>query len=227
MTDTLEMDAPQIADPLDPDPSAPYGRTEDGTLLDRNGKRAPHGLTKSGLRKDHAPRARKRSRQTPSRTSARTITTKRRHGLQQLTDLPKGILLGLGFKIMPGADERATTPEDAQRLADRQARATVMLADAVTLDMHAPTLADAVAQMAEENDRLAQVVDRIIEVGPFAAIGLAVGSFLAQIARNHQMVPAPVAAMLGASHDPGELAQVALASMEGITYSNGQQPTAA
>jgi hypothetical protein len=177
-------------------------------LLDRNGKRAPYGLTKSGLRKDHAPRKRTTaSRKQASRPSGRTITVKRRQGLIGLADLPKGILLGVGFK------------------ADNDA----LLADAVTLDMHAPTFADAIAQLCEDNDKLAHVVDRAIEVGPLAAVTMAAGAMLAQLARNHQAIPVPVAAMLGGSQDPAELAQVArgsIAQMEGAQNGQEQQPAA-
>jgi hypothetical protein len=213
MTDTMPQDAPSDLDdtlttnrdPLEPDPTAPYGRTDDGVLIDRNGKRAPYGLTKSGLRKDHAPR--KRKPPTPgqkahaARPSGRTITNKRRTGLLQLTDMPKGILLGLGYK------------------ADNEA----LLADAVTLDMHAAPVCDAIAQLAEDNDRLALVIDRVIEVGPLAQIGMVVGALAAQIARNHNAMPAPVAAMLGGSHDPAELAAVARGTMEQVTH-NGAAP---
>jgi hypothetical protein len=208
MTDTIAADAPlQPAehDPLSPDPTAPYGRTDDGVLLDRNGKRAPYGLTKSGLRKDHPPR--KRKPPTPgqkahrAQPSGRTITTKRRTGLVQLTDMPKGILLGLGYK----------TGNEA------------MLADAVTIDMHAAPVCDAVAQLAEDNDRLAAVIDRLVEVGPMAQLGMVVGAMVAQLARNHGALPAPVAAMLGGSHDPAELAEVAKGSMEQVVQ-NGASP---
>lgn len=207
MTDTMEPTAPPEHDPLSPDPAAPYGRTDDGVLLDRNGKRAPYGLTKSGNRKDHPPqRVRSKASKQASRPSGRTITTKRRQGLLQLADLPKGLLLGLGFK----ADSDA------------------MLADAVTIDMHAPTMADAISQIAEDNDRLAAVVDRLIDVGPMAIIGMALGAFAAQIARNHEAIPAPVATMLGAAHDPAELAQIARGSVEAMgAGANGTQPAAA
>jgi hypothetical protein len=198
MTDTLTMDAPpegETHDPLAPDPSAPYGRTEDGVLIDRKGHRAPYGLTKSGLRKDHPPSRKRRTQagqRQPSRPSGRTITTKRRNGLLQLVELPKGVLLGLGYK------------------ADNEA----LLADAVTIEMHSAPVCDAIAQLADDNDRLASVVDRLIEVGPLAQIGMALGAFLAQIARNHNAMPAPVAAMLGGVAEPEELAAVAKGTMD-------------
>lgn len=207
MTDTIDA-TPPPHDPLSPDPAAPYGRTDDGVLLDRNGKRAPHGLTKSGLRKDHPARAQRKGRRPAAKqaSTGRSLSAKRRVGLIQLADIPKGLLLGLGYK----------TDNDA------------MLADAVTIDMHAPAMADAISQIAEDNDRLGAVVDRLIEVGPMAAIGMAMGAFLAQVARNHAAIPAPVAQMLGASHDPEELAQVARGSLEQMTQgSNGTQPAAA
>jgi hypothetical protein len=106
--------------------------------------------------------------------------------------MPKGVLLGLGYK------------------AENEA----MLADAVTLDMHGGALSNAVAELCEENDRLGRVVDRLIEVGPLAQIGMVMSAFVAQVARNHGALPAPVASMLGGSADPAELAQVARGSME-------------
>jgi hypothetical protein len=216
MTDTElpDFDAMGRAtpDPLaEPDPSAPYGRTEDGVLIDRNGKRAPYGLTKSGQRKHHpgkrggtrptAPRA-------PSRPSGRTITVKRRRGLVELTEIPKGVCLGLGYK----------TDNDA------------LLAEAVTIEMHAEPMANALAELAEDNDRLATVVDRIIEVGPLAQIGMVFGAFLAQTARNFGTVPAPVAAMLGGREEPAELAAMARGTMQQATQAmmdNGQESAAA
>lgn len=197
MTDTTER---AILDPTEPegpafDPEAPYGRTEDGTLLDRKGHRAPYGLTRSGLRKDHKParkRVTKASKAQMSRPSGRTITAKRRQGLTDLAGVPQGILLGLGYK----------------------AQNDVLLADAATLSMHAPMVAGAIADIAEQDDRVAAYVDKVIEVGPFAQIGMVLVAMGAQFARNHGALPAPVAAMLGGTQDPAELADAVRLDMD-------------
>lgn len=220
MTDTLpDFDtmgrAEPVTDPLaDPDPGAPYGRAEDGVLIDKRGKRAPLGLTKSGLRRQggkknrglpHTPSP--SARASASRPSGRTITRKRRDGLIGLTDLPKGVCIGVGLK----ADN------------------TAMLAEAATIDMHAPGIAAALADIAEDNDRLGAVIDRLIDVGPMATLGIALGAFLAQTARNFGAMPAPVAAMLGGGAEPDDLADMVrrTVTMTDERADNGTEPAAA
>lgn len=204
-TDTTLGDATLSDAPVtdtETDPAAPYGRADDGTLLDRRGHRAPYGLSRSGLRKQGGRKNRKAgslSQAHASRPSGRTITRKRRDAvLDQLGQL-QGLCLMLG---------RATDHDG-------------LLAEAVTIGQSGPPIATALADYAEDHDRLAQLLDRIAVVGPGFSLGMAVGAFVAQTARNFGLLPGDV---IGTT-DPKELADLARQMAE--PQSNGSEPAPA
>jgi len=80
------------------------------------------------------------------------------------------------------------------------------IAQADTFQEHGPALGKALADLAEDNDRLGQVLDRLTEGGPYFALGLVVVAFGAQTARNFGRLPGEMAAMLGGKSDPVEVA---------------------
>lgn len=188
------------------DSSAPFGRTEDGTLLDRDGKRAPYGLAKSGKRKRNRPGTRpspaQRSR--PSRPAGTTIARRRAHAVAELLELPAAGCIGLGI----------------QRNDYR------FVAQAATFQSHGPAVGKALAELAEDNARLGQALDRLTEGGPYFALGLTVVAFMAQTARNFGRLPDEMAAMLGGKMDPAEAATALLGDM-GIPVNIEDQPSGA
>lgn len=199
MSDTLTD--PTAADPTDlivsdpadeanTDPSAPYGRDGDGTLLDRNGERAERGLKADGTRKvkpgpppgtkagaaigKGGPKAK------PSKKGAKDY----RPGVMGLFSIPIGAFAGLG----------AATKNE------------MFLADAATLNGFAPSIAEALNDLAADNHQIAGVLDRALQVGPYSALVMATMPLVAQLARNHGLLPAGIAGALGGSYEPSELA---------------------
>jgi hypothetical protein len=172
------------------DHTAPYGRDRDGVLLDRDGKRAPYGLAKSGKRKRNRPDAKPSpaQRARPHPPAGTTIARKRARAVAELFDLPAAGCIGLGL----------------QRNDYR------FIAQADTFQTHGPALGKALAELAEDNARLGQVLDRLTETGPYFALGLAVVGMAAQTARNFGQLPGEMAAMLGGKDDPVQLATTKL-----------------
>lgn len=172
------------------DHTAPYGRAQDGTLLDRDGLRAPYGLAKSGKRKRNRPgsRATTARRAQPSRPAGTTIARKRAQAVAEILELPAAGCIGLGL----------------QRNDYR------FIAQADTFQTHGPALGKALAELAEDNARLGQVLDRLTEGGPYFALGLVVVGMAAQTARNFGRLPGEMAAMLGGKADPIEVATAKL-----------------
>ena len=180
--------------PGEPDPTAPYGRDPDGTLLDRNGKKAPYGLARSGLRKRNKPGSDKPRRPTasrPSPPSGRTIAGRRAKAVAELMELPAAGCIGIGIQ------------RNDYRL----------IAQASTFQDTGPALGKALAELAEDNARLGQLLDRATEGGPYMALGLVVVGFVAQTARNFDRLPGELAAMLGGKNDPQE---TAMATLQGL-----------
>lgn len=69
--------------------------------------------------------------------------------------------------------------------------------DAAAITLHAPAVADAVAATAEQDDRIAAVLDRVLAVGPYGALLGAVVPLALQLAANHGVIPpAPEAGIL-------------------------------
>jgi len=192
-------------DPTNPDPTAPYGRTDNGTLLDSRGRKAPYGLTKSGLRKSGGrknrgdPSARRLANAKDRRPSGRTITRKRRDGLVDQFGQLQGLCLMFG------------------RAADHDG----LLAEAVTIGQSGPGLAAALAEYAEDHDRLGAMIDRLVIVGPGLSLGMAVGAFLAQTARNFGLLPGDVMGTV----EPADLADLARQMAE--PSDNGAERTSA
>lgn len=77
----------------------------------------------------------------------------------------------------------------------------VALADAAAITLHTPAVADGLAQVAEQDSRVAAILDRITQVGPYAAVIAPLVALGAQLAVNHSLIPRELGAQLGA-HAP-------------------------
>jgi hypothetical protein len=70
-------------------------------------------------------------------------------------------------------------------------------ADAGAFDMHFPGVAHEVAVLAEDNEKVANIVDRIVQVGPYAALLTATMPLVIQLLINHDRIKAEAAGLLG------------------------------
>lgn len=70
-------------------------------------------------------------------------------------------------------------------------------ADAGAVDMHAAPIAHEVAVLAENDDRIANIVDRLTAVGPYAALLTAVMPLALQILVNHDRIKPSAAGLMG------------------------------
>lgn len=74
----------------------------------------------------------------------------------------------------------------------------VLAYDAAAIAIHTPSIAEALNTLAQEEPRVAAVLDRVLAIGPYGAIvGVAV-ALTAQIAVNHKRLPAEAGAAFGA-----------------------------
>ena len=76
--------------------------------------------------------------------------------------------------------------------------------DAAAIAVHTPTIADALNTLAQEEPRVAAVLDRILAIGPYGAIVGVVVTLGAQIAVNHKRLPVEAGQAFGAV-DPDTL----------------------
>lgn len=169
---------PPERDPApEPDPGAPWGRKADGTPRSKPGRR-PKGEPKPDTGKTATPPPRKATsgRKPPPRKPSKPDY---RQGIVSLLSLPAGILGAAGAGL--GRRE--------------------LVADAATIMMHAPPIADGLNELAGLDARVAGVLDRVLAAGPYGALVGALVPAFAQIAANHGMIR-PGA--LG-THDPEEI----------------------
>jgi hypothetical protein len=83
-------------------------------------------------------------------------------------------------------------------LAALGARDDRFLADAVALGEHAEPIVEAVNDLAQDNPAIARVLDKLAQVGPYGMLIGALSPLFVQIAANHEALPGPLAASLGA-----------------------------
>jgi hypothetical protein len=70
--------------------------------------------------------------------------------------------------------------------------------DGAALSMHAPGIAEALNDLANDNPAVAAALDRILSVGPYGAIIGACLPLAFQIAANHKKIPDAMAKSCGA-----------------------------
>lgn len=67
-----------------------------------------------------------------------------------------------------------------------------LAADAATLTIHSPNVAESLNELAKERPEVAAVLDRILSVGPYGLVIAAVAPMALQILANHDVVPSGV-----------------------------------
>lgn len=72
------------------------------------------------------------------------------------------------------------------------------LADAGAITMHAPAIADGMQTTAEQDERFAAVLERVLAAGPWAALIAPVVGLAVQLGANHGLIPPAMAQMAGA-----------------------------
>ncbi len=70
--------------------------------------------------------------------------------------------------------------------------------DGAAISLHAPNIAEALNQLANENPAVAAALDRILQAGPYGAIIGACLPLAFQIAANHKAIPDGMARSVGA-----------------------------
>src|SRR5271155_3354255 len=71
--------------------------------------------------------------------------------------------------------------------------------DAGAVDMHAPDIAHEVAVLANDNEKVGNIVDRITGLGPYAALLTAVMPLAIQLLVNHDRIQPTAAGLFGGS----------------------------
>lgn len=158
--DSTDGGGASASDPGDSTPTgeAPYGRRADGTPREKPGRKPTNGAPKSGRTGRRAPG--------PAATP-RPAAAKKPAGPDYA-----GAIMGLLQLPMAG-------------LAMAGMRDPKWLADSVTLELHAPPLAQAAADLAKEQPAVAAALDRLMTVGPYGALLSAVVPMGLQLLANH------------------------------------------
>jgi hypothetical protein len=107
---------------------------------------------------------------------------------------------GGAAKTLGSAGRTAAREEGLEGLGQIATAACIMTqnyADAGALDMHFAPLAHEIAVLAEDNEKVANIVDRITAIGPYAALLSAAMPLVIQILINHDRIKPEAAGMLG------------------------------
>lgn len=82
-------------------------------------------------------------------------------------------------------------------------------ADGQLIVQHAPSVANALANVAKDNPRVATALENMLTAGVWGGLAAAVIPLLLGIAANHNAIPPGVAALLGVGQVPADLDQEA------------------
>src|SRR5271155_5327058 len=114
---------------------------------------------------------------------------------------PRGGKTGTETKKTVASATRANAREEGLKgLAQIGTAVCVMTknyADAGALDMHSGPIAHEIAVLADDNEKIATIVDRITAMGPYAALIGAVMPLALQIMVNHDRIKPDAAGLLG------------------------------
>lgn len=161
-----DPDVSRETEPADlADPEAPYGRRADGTPKKKPGPQpgTPRGASAPRKAPQTAP---KPTRKTGPRAKVSTALPDYRDGVAGLLQIPAFILASAG-RLNP-----------------------VLEYDGIAVAVATPNIAEAVNALAQEEPRVAAVLDKILQVGPYGALLGALVPLVAQIAVNHKRIPA-------------------------------------
>jgi len=89
-----------------------------------------------------------------------------------------------------------------------------LLADAIVIGKAAPALSIAIAQVADQDDRVARIVDSLVQTGPYAVLFTALMPVVLQIAANHSPRIAEATGMMG-TKSPADIVAGATVKGEG------------
>lgn len=95
-----------------------------------------------------------------------------------------------GTDYTEGVTELLTTPAIVLGVVGAKAGNIPLVADAAVVEHYAPRIAVAVNALAQEKAEVAAVLDRVLKVGPYAALIGAVVPMGIQILANHGIIPA-------------------------------------
>lgn len=153
------------------DPDAPYGR-------DPKGK--PYKRPEEWRARLADSLAKARASRGPQKAPGRSRTAKPA-GATKTAGKPSGV------DYRPGIIGLLQIPQFGLVMAGKYVSPAYAL-DAVTLQLHGPSIADALHQTAIEQPAVAAILDRVLAVGPYGALLGALIPVAAQIAANHGMI---------------------------------------
>ena len=156
---------------------APFGRKPDGSPYKRDPKiyQARSQRARAGRAGGTAAGPSRKSRPNSSKQETDERRQARAQAVTNLLAAPTGTLAAIGQGVGSAA----------------------LLADAVVLSENAVPLADAIAGVAEQDHRIAHVVDQIVKSTPWTVLGAVVGTMALQIAANHSTATAAMLRPLG------------------------------
>lgn len=169
VTNEWDLPIPEVADQV-PDPAPADGRDDE----------APWGRTSSGKpRRKPGPKPGTK----PAAPKPRAASSAPRK--PKAPDYRTGVLGIIQLVAAPLVIAGRTNP--------------VAMADAAALTVHAEALADGCQAVAESDARVAALLDRVLQVGPYAALIAPVVALGTQLAVNHGLVPTDLGQALGAA----------------------------
>jgi len=143
---------------------------------------APYGRTASGNpRRKPGPRG---PRSSSSSSTPRRPATPRTPRKPSMPDYRPGIV---------GIAQLVAAP-----LAIAGQRSPVALADAAAITVHAAPIAEGLQAAAQMDARVAAILDRVLQIGPYAMVVEPIVSLVVQLAANHEVIPITAARGLGA-----------------------------
>lgn len=154
------------------DPEAPWGRKADGTPRRRPGRPPKEGTSGEAPAPPRTSTStsgsgsKSGSKSSGSKSGSKSSGSKRadyKRGVRELLGLPAAALAAAG-----GSLGRAD-----------------LVADGATVDRHADGIAQAADSVAQHDPRFAQVIERVLAGGPWAALASALVPMAAQVAVNH------------------------------------------
>lgn len=167
------MTTPTFTEPGAATDDAPFGRKPDGTPYKRD---PAQYATRTGRKRGEGAPAAPGKRSTPNKSNTAGKTQARAQAVFEALSIP---VAGLA-------------------MAGQAAGSKPLIADAIVVGKASPQIAMAIAQVADQDDRVARLVDSLVQTGPYAALFTALLPVVVQLGANHSAKFAQAGAMLGA-----------------------------